>query len=194
MNTLLMTELLGGAARYRALRCLYEQADREFGTRELAAAAAIDPSNASRWLRRWSEVGLVDRKTIRGQSVFQASSDPSLVPLRELVMQDSDIVRVLREHLASLKGAVTAAAIFGSAARGDMHSDSDVDLLVLTPDISRLQAQAHFKPAGRALKRAVNVLVYAPEDWQQERDGRNPFVLEILGHPTIELKGSLHAP
>ena len=193
MNALLMNELLGGAARYRALRCLYEQSDREFGTRERAAEASIDPSNASRWLRRWSEVGLVQRKAIRGQSVFQASMDPALVPLRELVMQDSDIARVLREYLATLKGTVVAAAVFGSAANGNMHSESDVDLLVLTPDISRLQAQAHFKPAGRALKRAVNVLVYAPEVWQQERDDSNPFVLEILGHPTIELKGSLRA-
>lgn len=194
MNTQLMNELVGGAARYRALRCLYEQAEREFGTRELAAAAAIDPSNASRWLRRWTDVGLVERKTIRGQNVFQASSDPGLAPLRALVMQDSDLVRVMREYLATMKGGVEAAAIFGSAARGDMHVDSDVDLLVLTPDLSRLQAQAHFKPAGRTLKRAVNVLVYAPEDWRQARDERNPFVLDILGHPTIELKGSLNAP
>ncbi|WP_067276060.1 nucleotidyltransferase domain-containing protein [Mitsuaria sp. 7] len=188
-----MSELVGGAARYRALRCLYEQSEREFGTRELAAAAEIDPSNASRWLRRWTEVGLVDRKTVRGLPVFQASTDPALAPLRALVMQDSELVRVMREHLATIKGQVDVAALFGSAARADMHSESDVDLLVLTPDLSRLQAQAHFKPAGRALKRAVNVLVYTPEDWRQARDDRNPFVLDILGHPTIELKGSLHA-
>ena len=194
MNTHLMNELVGGAARYRALRCLFEQTEREFGTRELAAAAEIDPSNASRWLRRWADVGLVERKTVRGQNLFQASSDPALAALRVLVMQDSDLVRALREHLATLKGQVEAAALFGSAARGDMHSESDIDLLVLTPDISRLQAQAHFKPAGRALKRAVNVLVYTPEDWRQARDDRNPFVLDILGHPTIELKGSLNAP
>ncbi len=194
MNTHLMNELVGGAARYRALRCLFEQTEREFGTRELAAAAEIDPSNASRWLRRWADVGLVERKTVRGQNLFQASSDPALAALRVLVMQDSDLVRALREHLATLKGQVEAAALFGSAARGDMHSESDIDLLVLTPDISRLQAQAHFKPAGRALKRAVNVLVHTPEDWRQARDDRNPFVLDILGHPTIELKGSLNAP
>jgi len=194
MNTQLMNELVGGAARYRALRCLYEQAEREFGTRELALAAGIDPGNASRWLRRWADVGLLDRTVVRGQNVFRASGDPGLAPLRALVMQDSDLVRVVREYLTQLPGQVAAAAVFGSAARGDLHADSDVDLLVLTPDLSRLQAQAHFKPAGRKLKRAVNVLVFTPEDWRQARDDRNPFVLEILGHPTIELKGSLHAP
>src|SRR5262245_14927220 len=52
VNSALMSELLGGAARYKALRCLYEQPARAFGTRELAAAAGIDPANASRWLRR----------------------------------------------------------------------------------------------------------------------------------------------
>lgn len=193
MNTLLMNELVGGAARYRALRCLYEQSEREFGVRELAAAAEIDPGNASRWLRRWADVGLVEKTSVRGQALFRASTDPGLASLKTLVVQDSALVRLLRERLATLSGNVEAAALFGSAARGHLHAESDIDVLVLTPDVSRLQAQAHFKPAGRALKRAVNVLVYTPEDWRQARDDRNPFVLEILGHPTIELKGSLHA-
>ena len=48
MNTRLMSELLGGTARYKALRSLFEQPGKRFGARELAKAAGIDPGNASR--------------------------------------------------------------------------------------------------------------------------------------------------
>ena len=66
MNTALLSELFGGLSRYKALRCLYEQPARAFGTRELATLAGIDAGNASRWLRRWSEVGLVEGRLERG--------------------------------------------------------------------------------------------------------------------------------
>ena len=193
MNAAVLAELLGGAARYKALRCLYEHADREYGTGELAAAAGIDPSNASRWLRRWADVGLLERRRLRGHSVYQASKEPALTPLRLLLQQDSETVSVLRQHLGLLEHKVVAAAVFGSAARGETHADSDIDLLLVTEELSKLEAQAHFKPAGRTLGRPVNVLVYRPEDWQRALHENNPLVLDILEHPTIVLKGALNA-
>ncbi len=192
INDSTMAELLGGAARYKALRCLYEQPGREFGTRELAAEAGIDPSNASRWLRRWSEVGLVDRQVQRGLPVFKASTDPGLQPLAELLQQDSRASQVLREHVMQLGEAVTAAAIFGSSARGEVTQGSDIDLLLLT-DIPKLRAQAHFKPAGRALGRSVNVLVYSPQAWTRALHQGDVFVADILSHPVVLLKGDLNA-
>jgi predicted nucleotidyltransferase len=157
MNTALMTELLGGSGRFRALQCLYAQADRTFGTRELASAAHIDPANASRWLRRWADVGLLERLTERGQSVFKASRDPSLAPLKLLLQQEGELASALRQELKALPVEVEAAAIFGSMASGEADADSDVDVLLIAPDISRLDAQAHFKPLGRKLGRPINV-------------------------------------
>lgn len=40
----------------------------------------------------------------------------------------------MREHIASWSVQPTAVTIFGSAARGDMDDDSDIDLLVILPD------------------------------------------------------------
>ncbi len=194
MNTDLLTELFGGAGRYKALRCLFERADQSFATGELAAAAGIDPGNASRWLRRWADIGLLERHTERGQTLFQASSDPALLPLKLLVQQDSEMVQVLRARLASLEEAVDTAVIFGSAARGETHADSDIDLLIVGTKLSRLSAQAHFKPAGRKLGRPVNVQVFTAQAWQSALESGDPFVLDIVSKPTIALKGALDAP
>jgi predicted nucleotidyltransferase len=187
-----MSELLGGSGRYKALRCLYEQPTRAFGTRELAAEAGIDPSNASRWLRRWSEVGLVERRVERGVPVFQASQDPSLTALAQLLQQDTRTSQVLSEQVARLDGKVEAAAIFGSAARGESGQASDIDLLLLT-DLPQLKAQAAFKAAGRELGRSVNVLAYAPSAWRKAIADGNAFVLEVLNNPMVPLKGDIRA-
>lgn len=192
MNASLMAELFGGAARYKALRCLYEQPARAFGTRELAAAAGIDPSNASRWLRRWAEVGLVQRRLERGSPVFQASGDPWLAPLSLLLQQDSRVTRVLRERVAALGDEVEAAAIFGSAARGEADEKSDIDLLLVTT-LPQLRAQALLKAAGRELGRPVNVLAYTPAAWRAASVGGDPVVQDILGHALVMLKGDAHA-
>jgi predicted nucleotidyltransferase len=192
MNSALMSELLGGSARYKALRCLYEHRARAFGTRELASLAGIDPSNASRWLRRWSDVGLVERRMERGVPVFQASRDPSLAPLAQLLQQDSQTRQILSDQVAKLGDRVQAAVIFGSAARGESGEGSDIDLLLLT-ELPQLKAQALFKAAGRELGRPVNVLAYSPSAWREAIARKNALVLDILNNPVVPLKGNLHA-
>lgn len=192
MNTALMSELLGGSGRYKALRCLYEHPARAFGTRELAALAGIDPSNASRWLRRWSEVGLVQRRIERGAPVFQASSDPALSALAQLLQQDTQTSQLLSQEISKLGDKIAAAAIFGSAARGESNEASDVDLLLLT-DLPQLKAQALLKAAGRELGRPVNVLAYSPSAWRDAIAAENALVLEILNNPMVPLKGDVRA-
>jgi predicted nucleotidyltransferase len=164
LNTALMAELVGGLARFKALRCLFEEPGRAFGTRELASAAGIDPANASRWLRRWTEVGLVERHEERGVPLFKAADDPALIPLAQLVQQASHATEVLRNRIRSLD-AVDAAAIYGSAARGAAGRDSDIDLLLITT-LPQLKAQALFKATGRELGRPVNVLAYTAAEWR----------------------------
>ena len=191
MNTVLLAELFGGTGRYKALRCLFEHANRSFATHELAAAAGIDPGNASRWLRRWAGIGLLERHIERGQTLFQASRDPALTPLKLLLQQDSETTQVLRTELDALDEAVDTAVVFGSVARGETDADSDIDLLLIAPKLSKLVAQAHFKAAGRKLGRPVNVQVFTVQAWQAALESGDPFVHDILSKPVVTLKGAL---
>jgi predicted nucleotidyltransferase len=66
--------------------------------------------------------------------------------------------------------------LFGSAARGDMGPDSDVDLLVVksgVPHRRRLAQAIHRAMAGVAA--AVDVLVVTPEDIERSRDKVGPI-------------------
>ena len=192
MNAQMFAELFGGAERYKALKCLFANPGSDFGARELAGAARIDPGNASRWLRRWADVGLLEKKEILKRTRYFASRDPSLSHLLLFFQQDSAMARLLGEQIAELGERIEAAAVFGSTAQGADNIDSDIDLLLLT-DMSRVEAQAIFKPVGRQLARPVNVLVYEPAQWKKAVISGDPLTAEILSGSIIELKGNLHA-
>lgn len=109
---------------------------------------------------------------------------------RQLSPQELEL---LRERLRSIDGQLIAAAVFGSAARGELRADSDIDLLVIAGGLSTFEAQVHFKPAGRLLGRPINLVVFSPDAWQQAcRDG-NPFPKNVLARPLIQLAGELRA-
>jgi DNA-binding transcriptional ArsR family regulator len=117
VNTELFSELFGGADRYRALRCLFENPGRTFGARELAAQAQIDPGNASRWLRRWADAGLLEKTYVLKYPRYRPADDPTLKPLHQLFQQESEVIRQLRERISKLGNRVEAAAVFGSTAK-----------------------------------------------------------------------------
>lgn len=192
MNTELLSELFGGAGRYRALGYIFEDPGRDFGPRELAQYAGIDSGNASRWLRRWERLGLVQKTTARNRTRYSASTDPSLKHLALLLQEGGQLARGFKERISELGGRVEAAAIFGSVAKGTASSDSDIDLLLLG-EVSRLEAQAFFKPLGRKLHRPVNVTVFTPQEWRAALAANNPLAVDINSSAKIALKGILDA-
>jgi hypothetical protein len=106
MNAALLAELFGGTDRFRALSCLFENPGRTYGARELAAEAGIDPGNASRWLRRWADAGLLEKTHVLKMPRYRPVADPSLKPLFDLFQQDSRVVSELRERLQKLDGQI----------------------------------------------------------------------------------------
>jgi len=189
MNTLLMSELFGGAQRYRVLAALFEEPGRSFGLRELASATGVDSGNLSRWLKRWVDVGLVERSDTPLPR-FKASSDPLLAPLVSLFRQGGELVDDLKKAIGAMKG-VSAAAVFGSFARQDTNAQSDIDVLVIG-ELSELKVNAALKPLSRKHARDFNATVMAAAEFQRLASRADGFVMEILERPIIDLKGSIH--
>ena len=98
---------------------------------------------------------------------------------------------LLRERLQCLDCVVEAAAVFGSAARGELRPESDIDLLVIANELSTLLAQERYKPTGRAIGRPINLVVFSRGAWQQACGNGNPFPQNILARPLLPLLGNL---
>jgi len=70
--------------------------------------------------------------------------------------------------------------LFGSAARGEMDAESDLDILVIkeTQELftERLEAMARLCPAGIH----ADILVYTPDEIQSMLDEENSFITQAL--------------
>ena len=122
-----------------------------------------------------------------GESTLQALQQ--ILDLRELRKlgspREARIIRALSGSLDRIK----IMFIFGSCARNEQRSDSDVDLMIIgdatLEDLSPSLAQAE-----QELARSVNAVVYSADEWRQRCRDHNVFVETVLADKKIFLKGA----
>ncbi len=70
--------------------------------------------------------------------------------------------------------------LFGSAARGQMGRNSDVDLLVIKSCESRLQVTRQIRRNMRGAGEAVDIIVVTPEDVERYKDSFGLIIYPAL--------------
>ncbi len=160
--------------------------------RQLAAVAGVAPGNASAVIEELIQSGLVS-ETIAGRSSMVVLNRNHLAagPVLALAGLRGELIRRLRERLAEWPD-LHGSWLFGSVARGDADSDSDVDLLIVADDLqssdlherlSRLQADVR-SWTGNDLQ----LVEHSPSSWQKLVRAKNPLVQQIR-HDGIALAG-----
>ena len=151
--------------------------------RRLAAAAGVAPGNASAVIEELIQAGLVS-ETVAGRSSMVVLNRDHLAagPVLALAGLRGELIRRLRERLSAWPE-LNGAWLFGSVARGDADSDSDVDLLIVADDLqshdlherlSRLQADVR-SWTGNDLQ----LVEHSPSSWRKLTQAKNPLVEQI---------------
>ena len=93
---------------------------------------------------------------------------------RELRAELDRIVNVLRE-----RGDVEKVILFGSLARGEVTSTSDIDLIIVQDTDKPFLERLHDIYSSVVPKKALDVLVYTPDEFQSLKEDRS-FVKRAL--------------
>jgi hypothetical protein len=101
---------------------------------------------------------LVERTTEGRRGAFVRTAHPAWGAITSLVGTYAPAL-VLRDALQDVPG-LEAAFVFGSAARGDDRTDSDLDLLLFGDDISEPDLGAALLDASLVLDRSVDAKRY----------------------------------
>jgi predicted nucleotidyltransferase len=189
MKNAMLSELFGGEQRFSLLRSLYQNPACSYTTIELARKAGADRGNVSRWLRKWSEVGLAKRIEQGQHITYQAGNDPLLTGLTDIVRRSDEI---LADIASALPEEAEAAVIFGSVARGEESASSDVDVLVLGEHLSSLKVNAKLKPIGRKHQREIHATVASRKEFEERLAEGEGFASNVVSHPVIPLKGTFN--
>jgi predicted nucleotidyltransferase len=102
--------------------------------RELARRTQRSNTGVQHVLDRLVEHGLVNREEVGRTFLYELNRDHLLAPtVEQMAGARIELIRRLREAINAWKVPPVHASLFGSAARGDGDTSSDIDLLVVRP-------------------------------------------------------------
>jgi uncharacterized protein len=177
--------VLFGRTRRRVLAWLFGHPDERFYLRQIVRQSGAAQGAVQRELQLLGEAGIL-RRTVEGRQVyFQANRESPIFPeLHALLLKTAGIVDAVREALAPLAKGICTAFIFGSAARDELRSDSDVDVFVVG-DASFTAVANALATAQARLGRDVNPTVYPPAEFRKKIRGGHHFLTTVLQEPRL---------
>lgn len=177
----------------RLFRWLFGQPERSFFLNELLRLSGLSSASLQQELKRLTLASVV-LSTRRGNlRVFQANPASPLYPeLVSLTRKTCGVDTVLMQSLEPLRPKLAHALIYGSVARQEDTSASDVDVMLVGAGLSLAEVLQHLQSAEQALGRKVNPTCYTVHEFEQRRTDPDSFVSKVLAQPTIHLLQGEH--
>ena len=172
----------------RLFRWLFGQPERSFFLNELLRLSGLGSASLQQELKRLTSASVV-LSTRRGNlRVFQANPASPLFPeLVSLTRKTCGVETVLVQSLEPLRTKLAHALVYGSVARQEDTSASDVDVMLVGVDLSLADVLEHLQSAEEALGRKVNPTCYSLQEFERRRADPDSFVNKVLAQPTINL-------
>lgn len=139
-----LDEILDQPAKVKILRFLFSS-NAEFTGRAVARGSGLSVSHSYEMLQDMRKEGLLNVKRQGNALLYSLRLDNYIVKniLKPLYQKEKkiykDIVSIIKTALASEKKGICSMAIFGSVAARAENFTSDIDLLVISRDISSKQ-------------------------------------------------------
>jgi predicted nucleotidyltransferase len=177
--------------RRRLLTFFYVNRSARAYVRQLAAALGADSTNVSRELARLEREGFLRAETEGRQLYYTINRDyPYLKPVFALLQGSVGIEPTLKHALQAVPG-IESAWLYGSLAKNEADSASDIDLLLVgQPDQARLASE--IRKAEQALRREINYTILTLRELKRRLRMRDAFLADIWNGKRIALIGHGH--
>lgn len=174
---------------------LFTRPGEGFYLRQMVRLTGAGLGPVQRELAALGEAGIV-RQHRQGIHVMHEANPqcPVFAEISGLVIKTMGVADVLRLALEPLAPKIILAFIFGSFARGEHGDDSDVDLFIVSEELTLTDLVKALKGSQQRLGREINPVLYAREEYERKLQARHHFLTRILREPTIWLKGERHEP
>jgi predicted nucleotidyltransferase len=187
---ILLEELFSSQARVAILKLLLLNAGDRYYLREIASLTEQPVRAVQRELPRLERIGLVTQTADGNRKYYQVNRECPIFPeLKAIFLKTVGLGDALREYLRKAKGNIRLAFIYGSYARGEESTTSDIDLLVVG-NITVMEVASVLSLAKSELGREINPVVMTAGEFAGKLASGNHFVLSLLEEPKIFLVGN----
>lgn len=178
----------------RVLGLLYGQPERSFFATELIDLTGSGSGAVQRELARLSNSGLLTSRSVGRQRHYQANPEaPIYDELRSIVVKTTGYVDPLRAALNPLASRVRLALLYGSVAAGTAKATSDVDLLIVSDEITLEELYKALASSEHRLGRKISPTLYTATEYERRRLAENSFLTKVLAGTYISLIGDPRA-
>ncbi len=175
--------------RQAILAATFGQPQRWWYMRELARHLRVTPSSLQRELASLVRGGILLEKREGKHVYFQAAADsPIFQELQGLILKTVGLADVIREALKPLADRIQWAFIYGSVARSQEHSSSDVDLMIIG-DLGLADVSSPLRKAERRLNRAVNPTTYTADEFAAKVKSNHHFIATVMRSKKLFILG-----
>lgn len=185
----MLSKLFGSEARVKVLSLFMLNAGSEYYLREIAQRTGLAVRSVQRAVSDLSQIGILEREK-RGNAVyFRLNSENPIIPdLKGIFLKTIGLGDFLREALTE-ETRIEVAFIYGSVAKGDETTLSDIDLALIGTirphDLADMLTELETR-----VGREINATVFAPDEWASRMESGDHFVTTLLREPKIMLMGN----
>jgi predicted nucleotidyltransferase len=181
-----------GLSKSKARRALFSlffmNPELEYFARQLERLSGIFVGNLQKELCKMEQAGLLGSRRLGTLKLYKLNTRHPLYPeLKTIVAKTVGFEETIRGALSQLEG-IGAACIYGSFARGEARSSSDVDLLIIG-EVQEKPLISAIKGLEEKLQREINYTLYTGAEWMKRKTAKDPFVREVLKRPRIPILG-----
>jgi predicted nucleotidyltransferase len=190
-KTFSISDALFTKTQQQLLRILFGQPEKSFYSKEIVDRADIGTGTVLRELEKLSMAGLVTIKKIGNQKHYQANpSSPIFEELKGIVRKTIGLANPLRLTLEQFMDRIKVAFIYGSVAKGSDTAGSDIDLMLISDQLTYPDLLVSFSELESQLGRQLNPTIYTVEEFRSKLVAENNFVVKVIEQPKIFLIGS----
>jgi predicted nucleotidyltransferase len=190
-NTTGLGDVLFTKTQRQVLSLLFGNPDKSFYANEIVRYAGVGIGSVLRELEKLSNVGLLTIEKIGNQKHYTANrKSPIFEELRGVVQKTFGLADVIRKALDEFSDSVELAFIYGSVAKGTDKANSDVDVMIISDQLSYPEILASVAPIEATIGRSVNPTIYTTKEFKDKIQLDNSFVTRVVTQQKIYLIGS----
>lgn len=175
----------------KVLGLLYVQPDKSFYTKEIIRLTGMGVATIKRELDRMLAAGILSLTKIGNQHHYQANPEcPIYFELLGIVKKTFGVTDVIKAALLPVMDQIDFAFVYGSMAKGEETSNSDVDVMIISSSLAFADVMALLPEAEKAISRPVNPGIYTLEQFNKKIKNKNAFVCRVMDQHKLWLKGS----
>ena len=185
----ILAEILSSNIRAEIFRNLFGVEKQSLHLREIERRTGFAVGTVQQEIKKLLRLDIITRIKDGNRSYYKANTNHPLYPeIRNLVLKTNGLADLLKQALsAELK--IKIAFVFGSFARKEEKTASDIDLMIIG-DIGLRKLTGLLMDVSEKLGREINPYRLTESEFIKRKREKDHFLQEVLASPKIFITGT----